>query len=91
MTILQEILEWSQGRPAWQRDALRRLVLNGELSSNDIVCKSAHGLAEQQETAPLATEHVPGTAELKADIEALENWVAAIRKRRKKPVEVASI
>src|SRR5690606_18996863 len=25
------------------------------------VCKSAHGLADQQETAPLATEHVPDT------------------------------
>jgi hypothetical protein len=31
MNVLQEILEWSQGRPMWQRDALRRLVLNGEL------------------------------------------------------------
>lgn len=66
MTVLQEILEWSQGRPAWQRDALRRLVLNGELSDDDIralteVCKSAHGLADQQETAPLDTEHVPDT------------------------------
>ncbi len=66
MAVLQEILEWSQGRPAWQRDALRRLVLNGEFSDDDIralteVCKSAHGLAEQQETAPLTTEHVPDT------------------------------
>ena len=64
MNVLQEILEWSQGRPIWQRDALRRLVLNGELSDEDIcslteICKSAHGLAEQQETDPLAKEHVP--------------------------------
>ena len=62
--VLDEILEWSQGRPAWQRDALRRLVLNGELSDDDIhalteICKSAHGLAEQQETAPLTKAHVP--------------------------------
>ncbi|MFA5495435.1 MAG: ATP-binding protein, partial [Porticoccaceae bacterium] len=68
MTVLQEILEWSQGRPAWQRDALRRLVLNGELSDDDIralteACKSAHGLAEAQETVPLAKEHVPDTTE----------------------------
>jgi len=48
----------------WQRDALRRLVLNGELSTGDIVslteiCKSAHGLAEQQEVNPLTLAHIP--------------------------------
>lgn len=67
MNVLQEILEWSQGRPKWQRDALRRLVLNGELSDEDIsslteICKSAHGLAELQETDPLAKEHMPDRA-----------------------------
>ncbi|MDA8120369.1 MAG: AAA family ATPase [Gammaproteobacteria bacterium] len=67
MNVLQEILEWSQGRPMWQRDALRRLVLNGELSDEDIsslteICKSAHGLAEQQETDPLAKEYMPNRA-----------------------------
>jgi energy-coupling factor transporter ATP-binding protein EcfA2 len=64
MNVLQEILEWSQGRPMWQRDALRRLVVNGELSDEDIsslteICKSAHGLSEQQEADPLAKEHMP--------------------------------
>ena len=64
MNVLQEILEWSQVRPMWQRDALRRLVLNGQLSDVDIIslteiCKSANGLAEQQETDPLAKEHMP--------------------------------
>lgn len=67
MNVLQEILEWSMGRPMWQRDALRRLVLNGELSDEDIsslteICKSAHGLAEPQETDPLAKEHMPDRA-----------------------------
>ena len=67
MTVLQEILEWSQDRPMWQRDALRRLTLNGELADEDIlaltnICKSAHGLAEQQETVPLAKGHVPDKA-----------------------------
>jgi ABC-type multidrug transport system ATPase subunit len=66
MTVVHEILEWSQGRPAWQRDALRRLVLNGELFDDDIralieVCKSAHGLAEEQEIVHFAKEHVPNT------------------------------
>jgi hypothetical protein len=63
MSVLEELLKWSTDRPAWQRDALRRLVLNGELSDDDIpvlteICKSAHGLAEQQDIAPLAKEHV---------------------------------
>lgn len=68
MTVLQEILEWSSDRPGWQRDALRRLMVNGELSDEDVfalaeICKSAHGLAEQQEATPLAKGHVPdGTA-----------------------------
>ena len=66
MTVLEELLEWSQDRPAWQRDALRRLVLHGELSEDDIrnltdVCKSAHGLADPQEALPLGREHVPET------------------------------
>jgi hypothetical protein len=62
--VLQEILEWSQDRPAWQRDALRRLVLNGELTDDDIraltdICKGTQGLTDQQEVIPLAKDHVP--------------------------------
>jgi energy-coupling factor transporter ATP-binding protein EcfA2 len=64
VTVLQEILQWSQDRPAWQREALRRVVLNGELADEDIsalveICKSGHGLAQQRDTVPLAREHVP--------------------------------
>lgn len=64
MTVLEELLAWSNDRPAWQRDALRRLVLTGELSDADIadlteICKSTHGLAEQQTATPLTKEHVP--------------------------------
>ena len=64
MTVLEELLEWSLDRPAWQRDALRRLVLNGDLFDDDIraltdICKSAHGLAEPQDIVPLKRAHVP--------------------------------
>ena len=65
MNVLQEILTWSADRPTWQRDALRRFVVNGELSDEDIralteICKGDHGLAEKAEVKPLAKEHVPG-------------------------------
>ena len=51
-------------RPTWQRDALRRLVLNGDLSDDDSrelteICKGDHGLIEKVEIKPLAKEHVP--------------------------------
>jgi hypothetical protein len=26
VTVLEQLLEWSRDRPAWQRDALRRLA-----------------------------------------------------------------
>lgn len=66
MSVLKEILEWSQDRPTWQRDALRRLVLNDELSEDDIqqlgeICKGAHGLSEQQDVLPLTKDHIPAT------------------------------
>ena len=70
MTVLHEILDWSMDkrRPVWQRDALRRLVVEGELSDEDLrnlaeICKAAHGLAEAQEVVPLAREHVPDEGE----------------------------
>ena len=64
MDVLAEILTWSEDRPEWQRDALRRLVLTGELNDEDIdslteICKSAHGLAGEQEIVPLGKEHLP--------------------------------
>lgn len=61
---MKEILQWSHERPAWQRDALRRLVLNDELFEDDLrelgeICKSAHGLSEQKDALPLTKAHIP--------------------------------
>lgn len=55
---LQEILSWSFDRPAWQRDALRRLVTQGELSTDDIdelslLCKDTSLTSE-----PLIEGHI---------------------------------
>lgn len=76
MTVLEEILEWSSDRPTWQRDALRRLVLNGELSVDDIdaladICKAGHGLAEQRDTVTLAKDHIPVTTALSVPVSLL--------------------
>lgn len=64
MTVLDEILSWSKDRPAWQRDALRRLVESADLSEDDVtelteICKGQYGLAEQQAGVPLAPTHLP--------------------------------
>jgi hypothetical protein len=60
--LLSEILEWSKGRPLWQRDALRRLFA-ADLTHEDVeelveICKSGHGLAEPPNVAPLSAEHL---------------------------------
>ncbi|MCP4369444.1 MAG: AAA family ATPase [Deltaproteobacteria bacterium] len=64
MDVLKEILSWSVNRPAWQRDALRRLVHSDSLDDNDLaeiteLCKGAHGLSENQNTEPLNESHIP--------------------------------
>ena len=64
MSVLKEILAWSVDRPAWQRDALRRLIEKGEITSDDItplaeICKSGYGLAEPNMGDPLTARHLP--------------------------------
>lgn len=60
---LAEILDWSTGQPAWQRDALRRLFAAGTLAATDLddlleLAKARHGLADARDAAPLAREHL---------------------------------
>ena len=64
INVLTDILEWSSGRPPWQRDALRRLIVNGNVSEADIselanLCKSRHGLAARENPSPLISDHLP--------------------------------
>jgi hypothetical protein len=45
--VLLEILAWSLDRPAWQRDALRRIFVQGGLNDGDVddltdISKAAH-------------------------------------------------
>lgn len=64
-TVLEQILAWSQSRPGWQRDALRRLVIEGYpdepgLQTILALCKKEHGNPSIAEVAEsLAQEHLP--------------------------------
>lgn len=52
------ILQWSRDRPAWQRDALRRLVLQGTLTKKDIFELTTICCIPAAVSTPLAREHL---------------------------------
>jgi len=64
-TVLETILEWSEDRPAWQRDALRRIVSKGDLESTDLnelidLCKQGNGgNGTALKAMPLEKGHLP--------------------------------
>ncbi len=67
MSVLEKILAWSVNRPLWQRDALRRLLQQDQLTPSDIaeltqICLAAHGISDDGSPAvvaiPLAKEHI---------------------------------
>jgi hypothetical protein len=62
------ILAWAKDWPVWQRDALRRIVLNGQVSPADCdeldtICKAQHGLkpasGDVPLPVPLSADHIP--------------------------------
>jgi hypothetical protein len=64
-TVLETILDWSMGRPLWQRDALRRIIANGRLTDVDIgelvdLCKQGKAApVGALKTVPLEKAHLP--------------------------------
>ena len=69
---LASILGWSATWPAWQRDALRRIVGSGPLSADALkelaaICRAKHGLTAATGTAPspdpLSADHTHGVAD----------------------------
>jgi len=66
-TVLEMVLDWSTGRPAWQRDALRRIVQSQKLSEDDIaeltaLCRRGRTPAALQTDPapqPLEKAHLP--------------------------------
>ena len=65
--IYREILIWSADRPAWQQDALRRLVTQEHIDQADIadlvsLCKAKYGLEDHKDAEPLNRRHLPTPA-----------------------------
>lgn len=61
--VLDEILEWSNDRAEWQRDALRRLFTSTAITPEDLddlvdLCKAAHGLVKPRSANVLGAEHL---------------------------------
>lgn len=65
MSVYQEILNWSQNRPDFIRDALRRIILNPSITSNDInelalLIKKENGDSSVSTNAiPIDNTHIP--------------------------------
>lgn len=64
-TVLETILAWSEDRPVWQRDALRRIVAKGRLDADDHkelldLCKQGKGWKNgSTKSVPLGKIHLP--------------------------------
>lgn len=66
MSILQEILKWSQNLPAWQSDAIARLFVQGTLAAEDLedlfaLLKVEHGIPDPKGRAAnrLSADQIP--------------------------------
>lgn len=57
---LRGILDWSKDRPVWQRDALRRLLQNGELADADITLLTELCMDSSKPSQPVKEEHISG-------------------------------
>lgn len=78
MSILQEILVWSQGLPAWQSDAVARLLAKQTLSADDqddllALLKLAHGIRDPKDRRPkpLTADQIPAPVNVETHIELL--------------------
>jgi len=76
MAILQEILAWAQGLPAWQSDAVSRLLAKQTLVPQDhedlyALLKLAHGIPDpkNRQPKPLTADQIPAQVEANTHIE----------------------
>jgi hypothetical protein len=56
--VLAEILTWSEDRPLWQRDALRRLIEEKELREDDLAELTALCKDPSRPATPLTWDHI---------------------------------
>ncbi|MBH3442365.1 AAA family ATPase [Pseudomonas moraviensis] len=84
MTVLQEVLMWSKGLPAWQGDCVRRLLGQETVTQQDFedvlaLLKSAYGITDPEGriASPLSEDQIP--AEIKPtthiELRAVKNLV----------------
>lgn len=64
-TVLKRIYDWSKGRPLWQQDALRRIIIAGKVTSDDLdeieaLCrKEAGDTTIEVEAKPISEAELP--------------------------------
>lgn len=96
MTILQEILTWSQSLPAWQSDAIARLFAKQTLSQQDIddlyaLLKADHGIQDSKARSAkrLTADRIPSAPSPNSHVEllAIKNlrYVNAIAENQRLP------
>jgi hypothetical protein len=76
MPILQEILAWAQGLPAWQSDAVARLLAKQGLTADDhddlfALLKLAHGIDDpkKRKPKPLTADQIPAPVKVTTRVE----------------------
>lgn len=96
MTLLQEILDWSMSLPAWQSDAVARLLAKQTLTAEDqddlfALLKAAHGISDPKDRKPkpLTAEQIPAPVKATTHVElrAIKNMrhVNAIAENQRLP------
>lgn len=78
MSILQEILRWTQGLATWQSDAVARLLAKQTLTAEDqddllALLKAAHGIpdAKDRKPKPLTADQIPAPVKVTTQVELL--------------------
>lgn len=75
LTLLQDILSWSQGLPEWQSDAVARLLSKETLTEEDqedllALLKAEHGIPDPKgrEPKPLTSDQIPSPDSMAAHV-----------------------
>lgn len=102
MSILQEILSWTQGLAPWQSDAVARLLAKQTLTAEDqddlfALLKAAYGIADPKDRKPkpLTADQIPAPVKVTTHVElrAMKNMrhVNAIAENQHLPFSAAGM